>query len=111
VPRKLLHALLEPKVTFFGDKDLVVIRIKAIGEKDGKQVEFIVELIDYYDDKTGFTSMERTTGWDISIVAIMMAHGKVQKGAIPVELAIPGDYFVSELKKRGFNISVKKSNL
>jgi hypothetical protein len=41
----------------------------------------------------------------------MMAHGTVQKGAIPVELAIPGDYFVSELKKRGFNISVKKSNL
>ena len=51
--------------------------------------------------------MERTTGWDASIVAIMMAQGKVQKGATPVELAIPGDYFVEELAKREINITVK----
>lgn len=107
IPRKVLHALLEPKVVIPGDKDLVVIRVKCLGQKDGKDAEVILDLIDYYDEHTGFTAMERTTGWDASIVAIMMAQGKIQKGAIPVELTIPGDYFVEELAKRGIKVTVK----
>ncbi len=109
VPREVLHALLEPKVVIPGDKDLVVIKIKCLGLKDGKEAEVVLDLIDYYDESTEFTAMERTTGWDASIVAIMMAQEKVQKGAIPVELAIPGDYFVEELAKRGINVRVKIS--
>ncbi len=107
IPRKVLHALLEPKVVNPQEKDLVVIKIKCLGDKNGRETEVTLDLIDFYDDTTGFTAMERTTGWDASIVAILMAHGKIQKGAIPVELAIPGDLFVAELKKRGINISVK----
>ncbi|MFX1337335.1 MAG: saccharopine dehydrogenase family protein [Promethearchaeota archaeon] len=107
IPRKILHTLLEPKVVVPGNKDLVVIRIKCLGKKDGKDAEVLLELIDYYDESTGFTAMERTTGWDASIVAIMMAQGKIQKGAIPVELAIPGDYFIEELAKRGIEITTR----
>ncbi|GAH41893.1 unnamed protein product, partial [marine sediment metagenome] len=107
IPRKVSHALLEPKVTIPGDKDLVVIRVKCLGQKDGKDAEVILDLIDYFDEHTGFTAMERTTGWDASIVAIMMAQGKIQKGAIPIELAMPGDYFVEELAKRGIKVTVK----
>ena len=66
-----------------------------------------MDLIDYDDESTGFTAMERTTGWDASIVAIMMAQGKIKKGAIPVELAVPGDYFVAELERRGITLTVK----
>jgi lysine 6-dehydrogenase len=107
IPRNLLHALLEPKVVNPQEKDLVVIKVKCLGEKNGREAEVTLDLIDFYDDSTGFTAMERTTGWDASIVAIMMAHGKIQKGAIPVELAIPSNLFVAELKRRGINISVK----
>jgi len=107
IPRKVLHALLEPKVVIPEDKDLVVIRVKCLGQKDGKNSEVILDLIDYYDENTGFTAMERTTGWDASIVAIMMAQGKIQKGAIPVELAIPGNYFIEELANRGIEINVR----
>ena len=109
IPRKVLHALLEPKVVIPGNRDLVVIRIKCLGEKDGHETEVILELIDYFDESTGFTAMERTTGWDASIIAIMMAQRKIQKGVLPVELAIPGDSFVNELAKRGINVSVKVS--
>jgi len=107
VPRKVFHALFEPKVNIPGEKDLVLIRVKCLGKKNGKDHEISLELIDYHDDKTGFTAMERTTGWDASIVAILMAHGKIKKGAIPVELAVPGKVFFEELVKRGFEISVK----
>ncbi|MHA1488279.1 MAG: saccharopine dehydrogenase C-terminal domain-containing protein [Promethearchaeota archaeon] len=111
IPRNILHSLLYPKVTFQNDKDLVVIRIKCFGEKNGKESLVLLDLIDYYDNVTGFTAMERTTGWDASIVAIMMAHGKIKKGAIPVELAVPGPYFVEELQKRGIKLSANIKEL
>ncbi len=111
VPRDVFHALFEPRVTDPNEKDLVVIKVKCLGEKDGKEAEVIVDLIDYYDDDTKFTAMERTTGWDASIVAIMMAHEKIKKGAIPVELAVDGSYFVSELEKRGIEVQVSLKEL
>ena len=107
IPREVFHSLFEPKVTFKEDKDLVVIRVKCIGKKNGRKAESIVELIDHYDEKTGFTAMERTTGWDASITAIMMTHGVISKGAKPVEIAVPSELFVSELSKRGIQVSTK----
>ena len=100
-PRAILAKLLEPKVTFPEDKDVVVIRVKCLGEKDGRPAEAQLDLIDFYDESTGFTAMERTTGWDVSIVAIMMADGRAKKGAVPLELAISSPEFVQELQKRG----------
>jgi lysine 6-dehydrogenase len=111
VPRKVFHSLFEPKVTFKKDKDVVVIRVRCIGEKEGKPAEAIVELMDYYDEETGFTAMERTTGWDASITAIMMAHGKIPKGAIPVESAVSSELFVEELSKRGIDVISKVTYL
>jgi hypothetical protein len=36
-----------------------LIRIKAIGKKNGCEAESHIELIDYFDEKTGFSAMER----------------------------------------------------
>jgi lysine 6-dehydrogenase len=105
VPRHLFHALFEPQVRIADDKDICIIRIIAKGKKDGQATEAVVELIDYYDEATGFTAMQRTTGWHLSIVAAMLAKGEVPAGSIPLELAVPGDAFVREGKKRGFKIT------
>jgi lysine 6-dehydrogenase len=108
VPRDLFHALYEPKVTFPNDleksKDIVLVRVKALGKKDGKPAQALVELVDYFDEKTDFTAMERTTGWDAAIVAEMMAHGLTPRGAGGVESFVPVQPFMNELYKRGFNI-------
>jgi lysine 6-dehydrogenase len=104
VPRDVFHALLEPKITQPEIHDVGVIRTKCIGEKDGHRAEAIVELIDYYDKETGFTAMQRLTGWHASIVAILAAHERINHGAIPVELAIPGSVIVEEARRRGFSI-------
>lgn len=104
VPRDLFHALFEPLVTFPGDRDVCVIRIRVTGRKDGRPAEVILEMVDYYDEATGFTAMERTTGWDGAIVAAMMARGQIPRGAIPVELAVPPDLFVQELARRGIEV-------
>ncbi len=82
-----------------------MIRVKCLGEKDGRLAEFQLDLIDFYDESTGFTAMERTTGWDVSIVAIMMADGRAKKGAVPLELAISSTEFVKDLQKRGIQLT------
>ncbi len=75
-------------------------RVKAVGESS----EATVELIDYFDEETGFTAMQRLTGWHASIIAILAAQGKVECGAIPVETAVPGDVIVEQARRRGFKI-------
>jgi lysine 6-dehydrogenase len=106
VPRDVLHALLDPKIRARpGEPDLVIVRVLAKGRKDGRPAEALVELIDRYDGSTGFTAMERTTGWDGSIKAIMNAHGLTPRGANPAELAVPGPAYAAELRRRGFSLT------
>lgn len=104
-PRELFHQVVAPKIDFPQDKDLVVLRTKCIGQKAGKKVELTYDIMDFHDDETNFTAMERTTAYPASIIAIMMAKNQVKKGAISLELAIPGDKFVQELKKRNIKLT------
>jgi lysine 6-dehydrogenase len=111
VPRDLFHALFEPLVTYPQDRDVVVIRICARGRQDGRAAQVVLDLIDFYDEETGFTAMERTTGWDAAIVAGMMARGQTPRGAVPVELAVPPEAFVRELARRGIEVKTERTFL
>ena len=108
VPRDVFHALFEPKVTFPHDpekiKDIVLVRVKAVGKKSGRPAHALVELVDRFDGETGFTAMERTTGWHAAIVAEMMARGQTARGAGGVESFVPAIPFMHELRRRGFDI-------
>jgi lysine 6-dehydrogenase len=104
VPREVFHTLFLPKVDYPEDKDLVIVRVKATGEKDGKEAESLVEVIDYYDEETGFTAMERGTGWSAAIVAEMMARGETPKGAGGVEKMVPAKPFVDQLNRHGIKV-------
>lgn len=107
VPRDVFHALFEPQVTFPGDEDVVIVRIKALGKKEGRDAEAIVELIDTFDEATGFTAMERGTGWSAAIVAQMMVRGQIPRGAGGVEKMVPAQPFVDELRRRGFDVTAR----
>jgi lysine 6-dehydrogenase len=61
-PRDVLHALLEPRIGMSpGEvvKDLCVMRVTGIGERGGREARATVELVDRYDEGTGFTAMQR----------------------------------------------------
>jgi len=104
-PREVLHTLLDPKLRAKpGEPDLVIVRVLAKGKKDGRPAQVLLDLIDRYDEATGFTAMERTTGWDGSIKAIMNAQGVTPRGVNPAELAVSGPLYASELRKRGFSL-------
>jgi len=104
VPRELFHALFEPKVTFPEDRDVVVIRVRAHGSKGGREAWSQVDLVDRYDEATGFTAMERTTGWSAAIVAEMAARGEIPKGAAGVDTQVPAERYVAELRRRGLDV-------
>jgi len=105
IPRDVFHALFEPKVTFPRDEDMVIVRVKAVGRKDGRDAEAVVEVIDYFDQETGFTAMERCTGWSAAIVAEMMVRGEIRRGAAGVEAQVPASPFLEELRRRGIRVT------
>jgi lysine 6-dehydrogenase len=106
VPRDVLHALLDPKLRAApGERDFVVVRVLARGRRGGRPAEVVVELIDRHDETTGFTAMERTTGWDGSLKAILNARGITPRGVHPAEKAVPGPLYAQELRRRGFDLT------
>jgi lysine 6-dehydrogenase len=107
IPRHLLHTVIEPQIRAHpNDQDMVIIRIIARGLKDGQEREATLDLFDYYDEATGFTAMERTTGWHAAIMASLIAHNQTLRGCIPVEQAVPAPVFMNELQKRGFAVQL-----
>ena len=105
-PREVLHTLLDPKLRAKpGEPDLVIVRVLAKGKKDGHTAQVLLDLIDRFDEATGFTAMERTTGWDGSIKAILNAHGVTPRGVNPAETAVPGPLYAAELCRRGFSLT------
>ncbi|MCD4684917.1 MAG: saccharopine dehydrogenase NADP-binding domain-containing protein [Anaerolineae bacterium] len=108
VPRDVFHALLEPKITAPLIKDVCVMRAQGVGVDAGGAVRsVIIDLIDYYDEQTGFTAMERLTGWHAGIMAELVARGVVAPGAWPMEQAVAATTFVEQSRERGFDIAVR----
>lgn len=103
-PRDLFRALYEPQVRRPVMRDVCLIRAIARGVKDGQPATAQVDLVDRFDEATGFTAMERTTGWHAAIVAAMLARGEIAPGAAPLEIAVPARVFVQQARLRGFVI-------
>lgn len=103
-PRELYHSLLEPQIKNDDIRDICLIRVVGHGKKNDEIQTVHYELIDYYDEETGFTAMERLTGWHCSVMLHLQVHGQVKPGANPVELAVDAGIFMDEFARRGFDI-------
>ncbi|MGH7449662.1 MAG: saccharopine dehydrogenase family protein [Longimicrobiales bacterium] len=104
VPRDVFIACAEPRLRKPGGKDLVALRVEAEGKKDGGKHHVVFDLIDYRDDTTGITAMERTTGFSLSITGQLQASRKVLSGVLTPDLAVPATAYIDELRKRNLNI-------
>ena len=76
----------------------------SVGVKDRQPATVQVEMIDYYDETTGFTAMERATAWSAALVVELAAHGRTPRGAGGVETFVPAAEVVAGLRQRGVNI-------
>ncbi|MBI3811528.1 MAG: saccharopine dehydrogenase NADP-binding domain-containing protein [Nitrospirae bacterium] len=108
VPRDLFVKVVGDKIAFPEDSDLVVLRVICRGRKNRKPVELVLDVLELYDPATGFSAMERTTGFSTAIVAAMLARGDIKdKGVVPLETAVPAGPFVKELSRRGIAVKEK----
>jgi len=106
VPRQLFHALLEPKIRAPEIHDVCVMRAVGVGSKDGRPARVTVDLIDRYDPATGFTGMERLTGWHAAIVLARQVDGKISPGAHRMEQAVGGGEVMAAFERRGISHTV-----
>jgi lysine 6-dehydrogenase len=99
-PRDVLSKVLERTLPH-EDKDMVLMRITAQGERGTKTFE----MIDYFDEPSSMTAMARTTAFPTSIISQMIASGGIDKrGAYPPEIIVPPIPFIEELAKRNITI-------
>lgn len=106
-PRALYHALLGPMLAA-GDgtvADVCIMRAVGRGTRGGEVLGLTLELLDRYDPATGFTAMERLTGWHAAIMAGFVANGTVPPGVHPVERAMPAGPFLDAVRRRGISIT------
>jgi len=100
IPRELFHILLGEKINAPFIKDMAIIYVNLCGIHNGKQAVRYIQLIDYFDEKTGFTAMERLTGWHCAIIMQLQVDKKISPGAKPVELAVDPQLIIDEFAKR-----------
>jgi len=100
VPRQVFYKVFGEALEKFVDDDLCAVRGVGIGKKGGQDVRVQVDIFDKQCKRTGFTSMERLTGFSCSIFAIDIAHGNMSTGCLRYENGMTGTKFVEELKKR-----------
>lgn len=86
-PIDVISALMFPKWTYEeGEEDLTVMRVSVSGVKGGRRVRHDWDLLDYYDQATGATSMSRTTAFPCAIMARLVAAGEFDRhGVFPPE--------------------------
>ena len=106
IPRAVYHALLEPQLTATDIKDICVLRAIGVGEKDGRATRVTIDVLDRYDESTGFTAMERLTGWHCAIMMGFQARGVIGPGARRMETAIAAARVMEELRQRGIAFGV-----
>jgi len=112
VPLDFFHELIYPLVRFDeseGDRDITVLLVRVVGTKGDSEACVEYEMVDYYDEGKGVTSMAKTTGYTAAIVARMLARGDIEARGIqwPVHV-IKGSLFqelTSGLGERGVEVT------
>lgn len=106
-PMDITAKLLFPKWELKpGESDLTVMKVIVEGIKEGKNVRYIYDLLDYYDTNTQTHSMARTTGYTATAAIRMLANGLFTKKGIivPEYIGKHADcvkFILKELAQRG----------
>ena len=109
VPFAAFSKIIHPKVRLEeGERDITVLRVKVLGEKDGRETLYTYDMVDRYDDEERVTSMAKTTSYTAAIVVRMMARGEFDEtGYVAPVRVIRGekmDALLAALDARGVKI-------
>jgi lysine 6-dehydrogenase len=109
IPRQVLAALLDREMMLKDEKDVTLLRVVVEGEKAGQPVRHVFEMVDFYDEEKGFSSMGKTTCFPASIAAQMIVSGQITaKGSRFPEEIFEGNLFqslINALRDRGVTLT------
>ncbi len=115
-PKHMLDVLLYPHVKLGeNERDITTFRVDALGTKKLRPRQYTIEMVDRFDEKTGFTSMARVTAFTGAIIARMVARGDIKTtGVRTPETVVTGKRLrrlVKELAAEGvrFTATVQKA--
>lgn len=96
-----------------GEEEFTVMRVIVEGDENGRRAKYQYDIYDEYDEKTGISSMARTTGYTCTAAARLVLEGDYdQKGVSPPEfIGAREDCFdsiVMSLKAKGISIGMKR---
>ncbi len=103
VPRDVFISIVGPRLRkdYRVSPDMVVLRVEAEGEKDGRPALFRWDLLDRFDAATGITAMMRTTGFSLAITGAFQAGGRIEPGVWTPDEAMPAPAYIDALAGRG----------
>jgi lysine 6-dehydrogenase len=111
VPRDVFIACAEPRLKHPRARDLVALRVEARGICAGHRQRVIFDLLDYFDEDTGLSAMERTTGFSLSITGQLQAQRRVRgPGVMTPDHAVPADVYIDELQARNIRIRYRNEH-
>jgi lysine 6-dehydrogenase len=100
----VFHALLGPQIETDQVIDVCLMRAIGTGILNRAEVRIVVELVDRFDPATGFSAMERLTGWHAAIMAGFIGAGSLGPGVHRMEQAVPASRVLAEIRARGIHI-------
>lgn len=86
------------------DQDLTLIRVDVRGTRSGNAARVVYQLVDTRDLQTGFTSMQRTVGFTMSLGAQLILEGKLRQGLLS-PLDVPYDSVIPALAKHNLYVT------
>ena len=107
-PIRFIASLLGSQQQFHyggNEKDVTLLRIDVRGLRNGERTRIIYQLIDQRDLKTGFTSMQRTVGFTMSLGAQLILNSKIRQSGLLSPLDVPFDLVADGLKKHNLQIT------
>jgi len=86
------------------EQDLTLIRVDVSGIRAGKPSRVVYQLVDTRDLQTGFTSMQRTVGFTMSLGAQLVLGGKLPC-ALLTPLDVPYDLVIPALERHKLHVT------
>jgi len=86
-PWKFMSKFWEENLSFFEDKDVLLMRIQVSGKKNSTKIMHTYEVVDYFDEQRNITAMGRSTAYTaFAVIKLMMKNRINKKGIVPPEI-------------------------
>ena len=112
-PVQFTAALLGGQDQFYfkkDEQDMALIYIDVRGIKNGIRKQVTYQMVDRRDLHTGFTSMQRTVGFTMSLGARLILEGKLTTPGLLLPMDVPYELLVEGLKRHGMLITRRETD-